>query len=64
MLSESRVCKHFLHDCKRLAELSAGPCNRLWKAECCNARNKDLARCADLMSYAKKGFGGFVLVTD
>ena len=48
MLSASRVCKCFVHECKRLVELSAGPCSRLWKALCCNARKKDLASCADL----------------
>jgi hypothetical protein len=55
MLSASRVCKCFVHDCKRLAELSASGCNRRWKALCCNARKKDLASCADLLSYAEKG---------
>jgi hypothetical protein len=42
-----------VHDCKRLAELSASGCNRLWKAECYNARKKDLASNADLLSYVE-----------
>jgi hypothetical protein len=54
MLSVSRACKCFVHECKIFVELSASGCNRRWKALCCNARKKDLARCADLMSYAEK----------
>jgi hypothetical protein len=27
MLSESRVCKFFVHECKRLVELSTSGCN-------------------------------------
>jgi hypothetical protein len=56
MLSESRVCKFFLHDCKRLAELIASGCNIWWKALCCNASKKDLASCADLLFYAEKSY--------
>jgi hypothetical protein len=44
-----------------LAVLSASHCKELWKALCCNRRKKDLASCVDLLSYAKKVFGGFVL---
>jgi hypothetical protein len=55
MLSASRVCKCFVCDCKRVVELSASGCSRWWKDLCCNARNKDLASCANLMFYAKKG---------
>jgi hypothetical protein len=50
-----------VHDCKRLAELRASRCKELWKDLCCNIRKKDLERCIDLMSYAKKVFGGSVL---
>ena len=50
-----------MHDCKRLAKLSERHCKELWKALCCSARKKDLASCADLLSYAKKVFGGSVL---
>jgi hypothetical protein len=50
-----------MHDFKRPAELSESHCKDLWKALCCNARKKDLASCADLLSYAKKVFGGSVL---
>jgi hypothetical protein len=53
MLSASRVCKFFVHDCKRLAKLSAGPCNILWKIEFCNTRKKDLVSCIDLLSCAE-----------
>ena len=53
-----------MNDCKRLAKLSAGPCNRLWKDECCNARKKDLASYTDLMSCVEQGFDGSVLVTN
>jgi hypothetical protein len=45
----------------RLAGLSASHCRKLEKALCCNARKKDLASCADLLSYAKEVFGGSVL---
>jgi hypothetical protein len=45
----------------RLAELSASCCKELWKDLCCNARKKDLASYANLLSYAKKVFGGSVL---
>jgi hypothetical protein len=38
---------------ERLAELSASGCSRWWKALCCNAKKEDLARCVDLLSYAK-----------
>jgi hypothetical protein len=36
-------------------------CKELWKALCCSTRKKDLVSCADLLSYAKKVFGGSVL---
>jgi hypothetical protein len=50
-----------VHDCKRLAELSASHCKELWKALCCSARKKDLASYVYILSYAKKVFGGSVL---
>jgi hypothetical protein len=50
-----------VHDCKRLVELSASCCKALWKALCCNVRRKDLASYANILSYAKKVFGGSVL---
>jgi hypothetical protein len=50
--------------CVRIARLSASTVRLLYKAKCCNARKKDLASCTDLLSYVKKGFGGFVLVID
>ena len=56
MLSASRVCTCFVHDCKRLVELSASGCDRWWKVLCCNTRKKDLGSCVGLMSYAEKGF--------
>jgi hypothetical protein len=56
MLSASRVCTCFVHDCKRLAELSASGCDRWWKALCCNTRKKDLASYADLLSYVEKSY--------
>jgi hypothetical protein len=31
-----------VHDCKRLAELSASRCKELWKALCYNIRKKDV----------------------
>jgi hypothetical protein len=55
MLSASRVCTCFVHDCKRLSELSASGCNERWKDLCCNARKKDIASYVDLLSYAEKG---------
>jgi hypothetical protein len=61
MISASKVCKCFMHNCKRLAELSVSCCKELWKDLCCSTRKKDLASYADLLSYAKKGFGGSVL---
>jgi hypothetical protein len=56
MLSASRSCKFFMHECKIFAELSGCGCNRQWKALCCNARKKDLVSCTNLLSYAEKGF--------
>jgi hypothetical protein len=50
-----------VHDYKKLVELSASHCKVLWKALCCSARKKDLVSCTDLLSYAKKVFGGSVL---
>jgi hypothetical protein len=50
-----------VHDCKRLAEISASRCKELRKALCCSTRKKDLASCADILSYAKKVLGGSVL---
>ena len=50
-----------MHDCKRLAEISASHCKELWKALCYNVRKKDLASCVDLLSNVKKVFGGSVL---
>ena len=50
-----------MHDCKRLVELSASHCKDLSKDLCYNVRKKDLVRCTDLLSYAKKVFGGSVL---
>jgi hypothetical protein len=56
MLSASRVCKCFVHEYKRLVEISASGCNRWWKDLCCNPRKKDLASCVDLLSYAEKSY--------
>jgi hypothetical protein len=44
-----------------LAVLSASRCKELWKALCCSARKKGLASYTDLLSYAKKVFGGSML---
>jgi hypothetical protein len=53
MLSASVVCKCLCAYCEKLSQLSASGCNRLWRDLCCSARKEDLARCADLMSYAE-----------
>jgi hypothetical protein len=55
MISVGRVYKFIMHDYKRLEELSASGCNGWWKDLFCNARKKDLANCAGLLSYAEKG---------
>jgi hypothetical protein len=60
-LSANSFCKSFVHDCKRLVEISASCCKELWKTLCYNARKKDLVSCIDLLSYPKKVFGGSVL---
>ena len=55
MLSESRSCTFFVHECKRLAEISASGCERRLKVLCYNARKKDIARCTVLLSDVEKG---------
>jgi hypothetical protein len=44
--------------------LSASCCRSYRRLCVVSARKKDLASCVDIFSYAKKGFGGSVLVTD
>jgi hypothetical protein len=63
MLSVGRVCKCFVHDCKRIIDLSASGYNRQWKALCCKHKEEGSSELRRSFVLCREGFRGYFHVT-